>query len=192
MAKVVYLTGAPASGKSTTIQQLKGEIPRLQVWGYSEQLAEHLKRRLPELRGPDELRERSSTIVRSEDIEAVDRALVGFVAEHRATQNIIVDSHAVTKENYGFRITAFSLELFSQLAPDEIWVFYASPSTIVERINADPGGRPSITEEDARFHTSLQASVAATYGMSIGGAVHLFNTDVDRGELVDRLKGRLL
>lgn len=191
MGKTIYLTGAPASGKSTTAQTLLRANPDIAIWEYGARLTDYLKSRSIDLVDQSQLRAQSAAVVTPEDIENVDIALLDFVIQNRSTKHVLIDSHAVTKETFGFRITPFSLEQFAKLQVDEIWVFYASPQVTRERIAADSGGRPTPTEEEARLHTTLQASVAATYGMSIGRAVHLFDTTIDRVELVDRLLARL-
>lgn len=191
MGKVVYLTGAPASGKSSTTRMLAVVDPTLVVWEYGAKLTDHVQRRTGLVTLQDELRTHSAGVVTFDDVQEVDQELVRFVQAHRQSSNIIIDSHPVTKEAFGFRVTPFSLELFNNLAPDEIWVLYASPEVTIERISADAAGRPMISVEEARFHTFLQSSVAATYAMSLGRAVHLFDTAGDRNELLSRLAGRL-
>jgi len=139
----------------------------------------------------DELRAQSASIVTPEDITAVDHLLVEFVGRHRVSHNVIIDSHPVTKESFGFRVTPFSLDHFKVLSPSEIWVLFVSPEVTRSRIGNDAGGRPMVTEEEARFHSTLQASVATTYGMAVGRPVYLFDNTGDQGELVDRLQRRL-
>ena len=191
MPKVIYLTGAPASGKSSTTRLLRKRIPDLLIWEYGARLTEHMRDRSDGVVTQDDLRARSSGVVTPQDVEDVDHALIAFVAEYRASRHVLIDSHPVTKEAYGYRITPFSLERFALLAPDEIWVLFASPEETRRRIGADDGGRPMVTEEEARTHTALQASVAATYGMSLGRAVYHFDTAAPREELVARLAERL-
>lgn len=191
MPKVIYLTGAPAAGKSSTTRQLSEQISDLMVWEYGARLTEYCANKLVRAVKQDELRAQSAAIVTPEDVENVDIALLAFVRDHRTTQNIIIDTHAVTKEDFGYRITPFSLEQFAELAPDEIWVFYASPDDTRERIEKDAGGRPPVSEEDARMHTMLQASVAATYSMSLGRPAYLFDTSAPREQLVALLVDRL-
>ena len=48
-----------------------------------------------------------------------------------------------------------------------------------------------VTEEEARTHTALQSSVAATYGIVGGLPVYLFDTAVSQKELVTLLLARL-
>jgi adenylate kinase len=147
--------------------------------------------RSPEVASQDDLRARSAGLVTPEDVSEVDRLLVSFVNDHRSDRDVLIDSHPVTKESYGYRITPFSLEQFIRLVPDEIWVLYASPEETRRRIAADSGGRPMVTEEEARMHTALQTSVATTYGIAVGCPVYLFDTGTSREELVAQLIGRL-
>lgn len=191
MAKVVYLTGAPAAGKSSTTRMLGARLSNLAIWEYGAKLTEFVQAKNGAIENQAHLRGASSNVVTARDIELVDEALLAFVAERRGAVPILVDSHAVTKENFGYRITPFSFEKFQILAPDEIWVLYASPAETQRRIAADPGGRPAVTLEEAAMHTALQSSVAATYGMAVGKPVYLFDTGLPRSELVDRLVGRL-
>ncbi len=161
------------------------------MWEYGARLTEHVNGRVGSRLTQDDLRTRSAGVVTPQDVEDVDHALIAFVAEHRSSRHVLIDSHPVTKEAYGYRITPFSLARFADLAPDEIWVLFASPEETRRRIDADDGGRPRVTEEEARMHTAMQASVAATYGMSLGRPVYLFDTAAPRDELVARLADRL-
>jgi len=191
MFKTIYLTGAPAAGKSSTVRLLKEAIPSLAVWEYGERLTEYLKARNTGLADQADLRQKSAAVVTPEDVQAVDKLLLGFVETSRDQGHVIIDSHAVTKENYGFRVTAFSSEQLMQLKPDEIWVLYAAPEITLTRISEDPGGRPEVSAEEARMHTFLQASVATSYGIATGKPVYLFDADRSQKELVSDLVKRL-
>ncbi len=191
MWKVIYLTGAPAAGKSSTTKLLAEQVPELQIWEYGARLTEHVMARSSDVAHQDDLRARSSGVVTPQDVADVDEALLKFIAEKRSQHHVLIDSHPVTKEAYGYRITPFSLDQFRKLAPDEIWVLFASPEETRRRIAADSGGRPMVTAESAQMHTALQASVAATYGMAVGCTVYLFDTAMSRDELVKQLQERL-
>lgn len=189
--KTIYLTGAPASGKSTTASKLSDAIEHLEVWEYGARLTAYLRERNGDIKDQVELRELSAGRVLPEDIVAVDKRLISFVKSNRTNRHIIVDSHPVTKEEYGFRITAFSQKCIRELNPDEIWILYTSPEVAVERISRDAQGRPNISIEEARMHTALQSSVAANYGVILGRPVYLFDTDRPQEEIVARLSKRL-
>ena len=189
--KTIYLTGAPAAGKSSTTRLLADNISPLEIWEYGARLTAFIQERSNELEDQDDLRSKSGLIVRPEDIDAVDDELLQFIGVNRSSSHIIIDSHPVTKENYGFRIAAFSLERFRRLNPDEIWMLYTPPEVAIERISRDRGGRPMIDVEQARMHTVLQASVAASYGMATGKPVYLFDSNCSQSELVGQLATRL-
>jgi adenylate kinase len=191
MAEVVYLTGAPATGKSTLTRALKVRIPDLQIFEFGERLTARLTDS-GQVSDQADLRSQSARAITLDDVRAVDRELLDFVATNRATNPVIMDSHAVTKESYGYRVTPYSLKEFEKLGPTQIWVLYTAPEVARQRIIADAQGRPQITEEEARFHTQLQASVAITYGMHLGTAIHFFDSAVPREQLVDQLVARLL
>lgn len=116
MPKVIYLTGAPAAGKSSTTRLLAERIPNLLVWEYGARLTSYLKSRSL-VRSQDEVRAHSAAVVTPADIVEVDKLLLEFIEEHRHENPIIIDSHPVTKESYGFRITAFSVEQIVRLNP---------------------------------------------------------------------------
>jgi adenylate kinase len=189
--KVIYLTGAPAAGKSSTLALLQEADPSIYRFEYGAELTKFIQEKDASLRDQEELRSLSAKIVTPEDVEALDEVLLGLIEELRNKQAIIVDSHPVTKEQYGYRITAFSQEKVQMLNPDEIWVFYTAPSVALDRIRKRPAGRPNISDEEARMHTALQASVAATYGIATGKPVYLFDTNCDQSELVRNLLDRL-
>ncbi|SKA31685.1 ATP-binding protein [Consotaella salsifontis] len=191
MPKVVYVTGAPAAGKSSTLRKLAEDVPALKVWEYGARLTEHLRERSADVENQADLRSQSASIVKPSDVAEVDQILLYFVELHRTDYNILIDSHPETKEEYGYRITPFSLDQFTRLAPDEIWLFYVSPDETRRRISLDAAGRPLVTEEEARMHTALQSSVAATYGMAIGRPVYLFDTAGSQEQLAYRLRQRL-
>ena len=191
MSKVIYVTGAPAAGKSSTLKALGTRIPDIQIWEYGERLTTYIRARSVKVADQSELRAKSAQIVTPDDIVQLDGQLLEFVELHRGKRPVLIDSHPVTKEEFGFRITAFSEQRVRELAPDEIWVFFASPEETRQRIQNESGGRPLPSEEEARMHTSLQASSAATYGILVGAPVYLFDTAVNRVALLSRLMRRL-
>jgi adenylate kinase len=189
--EVIYLTGAPASGKSSLTSALSQAVRPLEIFEYGQRLTAYLqdKNSEPELR-QTQVREKSATLVTPNDIANLDRILLAFVAQHRTQAHVIVDTHAVTKERYGFRVTPFRLSAFAELAPTQIWMLYTEPQVALRWIASDARGRPQISEWDASLHTGMQASLAITYAASLGIPVHLFNTDGPVSDLVSVLVPR--
>lgn len=191
VGKAVYVTGAPASGKSSTLALLKDRLSGLEVWEYGARLTAFLQERGNGLQSQEDLRTRSGSVARSSDIDALDDQLLEWTATGRLKGHVAIDSHPVTKEAYGFRVTAFSAERFRLLRPDEIWLFYVEPEVTLDRIAKSPSGRPTITLEEARIHSAAQAAVACIFAISVGCPVYMFDTNVDQKNLVHQLAARL-
>lgn len=172
--KVILMTGAPASGKSTLANSLVKNITPLQKISAGQVLFEHKRKSNPALTYED-LRTRSSEIVSAEDIASLDKLLVASSSEKRVQTNIIIDSHAVTKETYGFRITSFHQDLIIELNLDAIIVLNPGPEELIRRIQSDPKGRASMSLDEAQHHMHLQEMLALLYGVLCGCPTYVLN-----------------
>ena len=190
--KVVYLTGAPGSGKTTALDGLLSRMSNVAGWRYSERLAEHIQQRSGAIVEHDTLRRVSAALVSPDDISAVDDSLVEFVGLSHGSRHVVIDSHPVTKEAYGFRCTPFTVDRLMSLGLDEIWLTYLDPETTLLRLDADRTGRQAINREEAAMHSSLQASLAIQYGVLAGCPVYFFNTSAPVEEVIDHMQKRVL
>lgn len=184
---VIYLTGAPASGKSTLGRRLKERFPGLAVFAYSEELRKKIAGRDRVTIGEDTIREQSSRLVTAQDVLELDEHLIMRVERERSAAPFLIDSHPVTKELYGYRVTAFSLDQIRRLAPDVIVCLYVSANETVRRISANAMGRPMVSLEDAAMHTQLQAAAAIQYGTLLGKPVYLIDSSIGEDALVERV-----
>ncbi|MCK9392175.1 MAG: ATP-binding protein [Syntrophales bacterium] len=173
--KVIYLTGPPAVGKTTLVKRLQKACAELDIFVYSELLTQHLERTKKTNLSQKKLRMNSAHIVMPEDIEKVDQFLIDETNRLRSTRHIIIDSHPVTKEDYGFRITAFSIPLLLALKPTVICMLYADAGEIIKRIAKHPKGRPIANVYETSLHCSMQANVATIYGIQLGAPIYFFN-----------------
>jgi adenylate kinase len=187
--EVMYLTGAPAAGKSSVSRVLQELVAPLAVFEYGQRLTEYLARERAGLTQTS-IREQSARVVTPQDVAAVDRQLTEFVDSERERSHVLIDSHPVTKERYGFRVTAYSLEGIRRLAPTMVCMLYTPPAVALERIGAAPDGRPMISEFEAQFHTELQASVAATYAVGLGVPMYLIDSSRSLAEVAGELARR--
>lgn len=188
---VVYLTGPPASGKSTLANALGRSVRPLQIISYSALLKDYMNTHYEPSITVDNLRQESAHRVRPEDVEAVDQTLVEQVNRHRHSKHILVDSHPVTKEDYGFRVTAFSIPLLQALAPTMICVLYADSSVIKARTEVNDEGRKSESAFEADVHRSLQATVALVYGITLGVPIYFLDSDRSAQDVVAEIARRL-
>jgi adenylate kinase len=188
--QVIYLTGAPATGKSTLMASLAGKLAPLVSFSYSKELADYVSRRDRTTYTQDDMRRHSASVITPEDVLAVDGKLIKLVADRRNSCHLVIDSHAVTKEAYGFRVTAFKAEQIEAIRPTMIVVLYASPEVLIERIRRNEQGRPVPSPYEAMFHSDLQGAVALIYGIRVGVPVYFFDSNRPVEQLVGEITKR--
>lgn len=188
---VIYVTGPPATGKSTLLSALEAALQPMRTFSYSKELADQVGRRVRQEVSEEDMRRYSAAVIRPEDVVAVDEALISLAAQVRNKSHLVIDSHAVTKEGFGFRVTPFSLEQVARLAPTKIFMLYCEPTLVIERIQRNSEGRPQVTRFEAELHAQLQATVALTYGMHLGIPTYFLDTARPIEELVKEICQRL-
>lgn len=194
MSLVIYLTGAPAAGKSTLVRRLRERDPRIDCFEYGREMAAHLRASgSPIDLTQQTLRSGTSGVVSPNDILMVNRRMMEWVDDNDGERDLIIDSHQVTLEHYGFRIAPFSADDLKRLRLSEIWVLSASPAATIERIAESLHGHRMPTQYQAYTHAFLQASLALTYATRLDIEVHVFDTEAGGeeevlGAAVERLK----
>lgn len=181
---IVYLTGAPAAGKSSVCAELRRRFPTLEVFSYSSELRRVAAQRAGATMTEDDIRRLSGQVIQPEDVVALDRHLVDIATKRRGIGPLVIDSHAVTKEKYGFRVTGFDHSTLRALSPDCIVCLYTSAAIVLSRIEQAPMGRPQVSEFEANMHTQLQGSVAIEYGIVLGRPVYFVDGGNDLGSVV--------
>lgn len=166
----IYLTGAPATGKTTTAKRLS-YVHGADVWSYGEILTDEIE----EISVQSALREQSSDIISSEIITDLDRRLIDYLQTRQ--RPVIIDSHAVTKEKYGFRCLPFSSSILPQLGLTDIVCLYSTPRVVAERIRRSPDGRPLPSMFEIEIHLQGQIALALSYAQSIGVPCYLICSD---------------
>jgi adenylate kinase len=184
---VIYLTGPPATGKSSLVEYIKNNSAGFEAFTYSEVLARYVGGQSNEQYSQRDMREMSANVITPETIEIVDGLLLDFVSANSDRRHVIIDSHAVTKEEYGFRVTPFSTEKLESLRPTLIFVLYSEPSVVIDRIKNNPMGRPSVSEFEAGFHCALQANVALIYGLQLGIPVYFLDAAAPTEKLAQEI-----
>jgi adenylate kinase len=186
--QVLYLTGAPASGKSTLATALKAQ--GLASWDYGAELL----KRVAAARGRTyaELRGDSAAMITAEDVAKTDGDLVGWVAEERQRRHVVIDTHAVTREPFGFRVTPFSTERIVSLAPTALLCLYLDPEVARHRIASKPEGRLGVSTFEAGLHAGMQASVVVAYSIAVGVPAYMVDASGSPESLVKWVSEKFL
>lgn len=184
MGSVIYLTGAPATGKSTLCKHLVAEVPSLKPFCYSAELRDRVNRRASSSITESGIREKSAAVIRAEDVHQLDAELIAWVESERVRSHIVIDTHPVTKEVFGYRVTAFSVEQVRRLAPDFVVCLYAAPEELARRISSEPQGRPLPSPYEIDLHNQAQIGVATQYAVLLGRPCYLIDSARDQDELV--------
>jgi len=186
MYETILITGAAAAGKST----LSGGLAKLAncaVFQYGDVLFQLAAAKHSGITHA-ETRSNSETLISPEDISGTDEALQRFIVTNRKTRHVIIDSHAVSKENYGFRIEPFGPGQLQRAAFSRIVFLHCDPEVIKSRTLAQPEGRPLLTVKEAEFYQNLQCSVAVNYSTILGIPIHF----LDSGRPPEELKSQFL
>lgn len=186
--RIVYLTGAPAVGKSTTATTLCGLIGA-ELFSYGAVLTERLRARVSD---QAELRALSSQVISAADVAAADALLLEATTRTRDNAgSMIVDSHAVTKEPYGFRCVPYDHATLAAVGYTQLVCLYVDPDVMAARIRADASGRPLPSVKDLEAHTEMQRSLTLTYAHSLGCPAYFVRADGTPEDVVQQVRGLL-
>jgi len=170
---------------------LKSSITGLQHFDYGELLLRRKKQEGIVLRY-EELREQSSAVVSSKDVSDTDEWVASEIARLRATCDVIIDSHALTREEYGFRAIPYSTRQLDAIKFDAIVVLRCDPQVLITRVSADPRGRRGLTIELARDIQVLQEALGLHYAVVSGCTAFVIDTTERTAEEVRIVAVRLL
>ena len=190
--KVVLITGAAGTGKSTLVRNLLERARPFKRVDYGQLLRAHKLRQTGVAMSYDELRRDSASVISPQDVAAVDEWLIGQLPTWRTEGNIVIDSHPVTKEVFGFRITPYSLNQVQRIEFDAILVLVGEPNTLAQRIADNPQGRPNPDAFQAGFQVQLQAALAATYAIICGRPCFAIDTTRSTAEVTAEIALDLL
>lgn len=189
MGKVIYVTGAPATGKSTLCATLAAPGSDIRAFCYSERLRDHVGRDIGVDLNETDIRRESARVVTAKHVEEVDFLLHQEVMLTRTSgTHLLIDSHPVTKESYGFRVTPFPADRLRALEIDTFICLYAAPDVLAQRISNDAQGRPLPSDFELAVHVQLQASVVAQYAVLTGRPCHLVDSNIPRDALIEQIR----
>jgi len=175
--EIILLTGTAAVGKSTLSRRI-GKATGFKAFEYGDELFKQAAQKHPTI-SHSETRSHSEIYISDEDVRNTDEALQLFIQEYRNKYHVVIDSHAVSKESYGFRSEPFGLGGLQRASFSRIVCLYCDPNIIVERTKNNPEGRPTLTIQEAEFYQNFQSSVAITYSTMLGVPLHFINSNAN-------------
>jgi adenylate kinase len=176
----LYLTGAPATGKSTTAMAV-ARATNAKYLSYGEMLTTNLA---ANVHSQTELRSKSAQVISPTSVRSMDRIVARTMRKESRRGSVVIDSHPITRESYGFRAVPYSAQDLRRLHFTHIVCLSASAETVRARIAEDPGGRPMLTLEDFDRHASLQDAMAVTYAHTLGVPIAFVDSARPLGDVI--------
>jgi adenylate kinase len=173
--KVVMLTGAAGTGKSALASECAAHLRPLYKVDFGNLLLQKLQERDPSITY-EQPRTKSSEIISADLVRSTDEAFIQSLAHLRLRTNVLLDSHAVNREEYGYRITHYSSDDLRRIAFDAVFITYCDPDIWRERRERDPQGRRKLSRFEAQHFMALQEAVGIHYAITCGCPCYLLDT----------------
>jgi adenylate kinase len=176
MKKVILVTGVPISGKSETVKKISNLVMNSEVISFGQKIFDQLSSQVKDY-----------SDIRKEPTKKANKDLILEVRENisnlikQANKNIILDSHAVVVDSYGFRIIPEFLP-FQNLpyTLHSIILLKIDYKTFLIRLKEDRKGRKNLTKDEFTMMQNLQASVATSYSILTGCPVYIIDNSINK------------
>lgn len=146
---IALLTGPPGIGKSSVARQLTDRNPDVvEAISFGRLLHLAVQRRLTTSIDYDEFRSSSASVVTRNDFEEATTELANNTTVRDSNRWLVVDSHAVAREQLGWQANPDTPSTLKRYAYDVIILLDAPTQVILGRIKDRSGGRLIKTEQD--------------------------------------------
>lgn len=183
----IYLTGVPASGKSTFCERLRTQVPKVETFSYSEVLLRQIQKRSTLTHS--DISSGNLNLVSHEDISNADNELA--TAIERAKGPVIVDSHAVNGNNGRWRISPFKRPILARCGFTRIILLKIPHEEYLARVSSFTRGRPTMNEYEFTQMDRYQEAVAVSMSVTLGASCYIYHLDGDVQSVVAEWVERL-
>ncbi|MFN8053513.1 MAG: ATP-binding protein [Acidimicrobiales bacterium] len=182
----IYLTGVPGVGKTSIAAEIEERTHDVEVLRYSDLLMTYMADHGDAISHRD-LRQASGARITPEIVSAVDLILVERIDAARHRGSALIDSHAVTAEPYGLRVTPYGTNELVRLGLTGIVCLVADLGVIEERRAAQDVGRVEQSRSDIDRHQRAQEAVAVAYACGLGVPLYLVDASGNIEDVVQQL-----
>jgi adenylate kinase len=182
---LALLTGPPGVGKTAVAHKLTFLHPeRVRTISFGRLIYDSVLSRTGSNFSYSEFRTVASTVVSPEDIRAATESVADRSRAIDQAQWLIVDSHAVAREHFGWQANPDTPPTLGQFSYDQIIQLDASPETVLRRIEQVPAGRLATRRRDVLILAQLQMSISAYYSGVIGCPLNVVDAEGNVDEVV--------
>jgi adenylate kinase len=186
--KLIYLTGVPGSGKTTASTILESNFSDIHVIRYGDVIRDKLNEQGASLQHAN-LRELSSEVITINTLDSVDNTIYSLIQQFINSKNVILESHGVTREDYGFRVTPFKSQHDLLRLNIHAVVYISSPSGIIlQRVEQERMGRKEVAEEQLNVNLRVQESMALNCATICGCPLYI----VENYSSIEQFKSQLI
>lgn len=172
---LTLLTGVPGIGKTSTCAHLEEQWPtRYKHLPFGAFIRQVLQKAAVTER---DLRLRPTALVSPAVISEATELLRQAVAELPLRVMGLLDSHAVSQDDYGYVSTPDGPEYFRHLQYAAIVNLHTGPAEVLRRSQQCSTGRRAGSVEEVELHATLQLAVSSGYAMANACPLYVVRAD---------------
>lgn len=189
------INGIPASGKTTAVNYLEKNFSQIYVLRFGSLIFQYKKKKFPQLKYED-LRKKSSSLIGFDDIKTIDNIVIEVTKKHRSSSHVLIESHGVTREDFGFRVTPYThINQIHKLKLHAIVFISCKPTIVYDRINKNAKGRKPISQNEVVQNIRLQECLSMIYSTQAGCPLYVIDNSGSKSSFqkqIDLLFNKLL